>query len=65
MPERKRKEIKEKKLLEILKILGLMEIINYFRNSVEGNIRKKFRLKNIGETTNHFLKEKKQKLIDK
>ena len=30
---------------------------NYFKNMVEENIREEFRLKNIDETRNYFLKE--------
>ena len=37
-----------------------MEICNFFKNVVEENISKEFRLKNIGETRNSFLEEIKQ-----
>ena len=37
-----------------------MKIYNYFENIVEENISQEFRLKNIYETRNYFLKEMKQ-----
>ena len=37
-----------------------MKIYNYFKNTVEENISQEFRLKNIDETRNYFLKEIKQ-----
>ena len=55
----------EEESFEILKILGLIEN-NYFKNMVEENISQEFRLKNIDETRNYFLKEIKQnELISK
>ena len=37
-----------------------MKICNYFKNIAEGNISQEFRLKNIDETRNYFLKETEQ-----
>ena len=54
------KLFKEEESIEILKILGLIEICNYFKNVVEEDISQKFRLKNIDETRNYFLEEIKQ-----
>ena len=34
-----------------------MKIYDYFKNTVEENIRQKFRLKNKDETRNYFLEE--------
>ena len=34
-----------------------MKIFNYLKNMVEENISQEFRLKNIDETRNYFLKE--------
>ena len=34
-----------------------MKIYDYFKNTVEENIRQNFRLKNKGETRNYFLEE--------
>ena len=47
----------EEKSIEILKILGLIENNNYFKNMAEENISQHFRLKNINETRNYFLKK--------
>ena len=51
---------KEKKSIEILKILGLIEKYCYFKNMAEENISQEFRLKRIDETRNYFLEEIKQ-----
>ena len=42
--------------MEILKITGLIEMHNYFKNMVERNISPEFRLKNINKNIN-FLEE--------
>ena len=47
----------EEKSIEILKILGLIENNNYFKNMAEENISQHFRLKNINETRNYFFKK--------
>ena len=39
------------------KILGLIEIYNYFKNMSEENISQQFRLKNIDETRNYLFEE--------
>ena len=51
-----RKLFKEEESIEILKILGVFEIYNNFKNMVEENINQEFRLQNIEETRN-FLKK--------
>ena len=43
-----------------------MKIFNYFKNMIKENISQEFRLKNIDETINYFLKEiEKNELICK
>ena len=43
-----------------------MKIFNYFKNMIKENISQEFRLKNIDETINYFLKEiEKNELISK
>ena len=37
-----------------------MKLYDYFKNTVEENIRQEFRLKNKDETRNYFLEEIKQ-----
>ena len=54
------KIFKEEESIEILKILGLIEINNYLKNMVEENISREFRLKKIDKTINYFLQEFKQ-----
>ena len=54
------KIFKEEESIEILKILGLIEINNYLKNMVEENISHEFRLKKIDKTRNYFLQEFKQ-----
>ena len=54
------KIFKEEESIEILKILGLIEINNYLKNMVEENISREFRLKKIDTTINYFLQEFKQ-----
>ena len=46
---------KKEESIEILKIIALIEIYNYFKD-----ISQEFRLKNIDERRNHFLEETKQ-----
>ena len=47
------KTFKEKESVEIFQL----KIFNYLKNMVEENISQEFRLKNIDETRNYFLKE--------
>ena len=54
------KIFKEEESIEILKILGLIEINNYLKNMAEENISREFRLKKIDKTINYFLQEFKQ-----
>ena len=43
-----------------------MKIFNYFKDMIKENISQEFRLKNIDETINYFLKEiEKNELISK
>ena len=49
--------MKKEDSIEILKILGLIEIYNYFKNMAEENISQEFRLKNIDETRNYLTEE--------
>ena len=42
------------------KLLAKLKIFNYFKNMIEENISREFRLKNTGETRNYFLEEIKQ-----
>ena len=60
-------KIFNKELIEILKIIGLIEnIYNYFKNVAEENINEELRLKIIDGTRNYFLEEVKQnKLISR
>ena len=51
------KLFKEKQSFKILKIIGLIEIFNYFKNMVEENISQKFRLKKLDDTRYCFLEE--------
>ena len=52
---------KEEESIEILKILSLIEKKNdCFKNIVDENIRQEFKLINIDETRNYFLKEIEQ-----
>ena len=46
------KLFKEEESIEILKIIGLTEIYNYFKNMEEENISQEFRWKNIDHTSN-------------
>ena len=46
------KLFKEEQSIEILKIIGLIEIYNYFKNMEEENISQEFRWKNIDHTSN-------------
>ena len=48
------KIFEEEESIEILKILELIEIYNYFKN-----LSQEFRLKNIDETRNYFFEEMK------
>ena len=51
------KIFKEEDSIEILEILGLIKIYNYFKNMAEENISQEFRLKNIDETRNCLIEE--------
>ena len=50
----------KKNQLRYKKFLVYLKIYNYFKNVVEENISQEFRLKNIDETRNYFLKETDQ-----
>ena len=57
---------KEKESSEILKILGLIENMYYFKNMSEESISQEFRLKNIDKTKNYLIGELNQdELISK
>ena len=47
----------EEESIEILKIICLIEICNYFINLTEENISQEFRLKNIDETRNYLIEQ--------
>ena len=52
------KIFKKEESIEILKIIVLIEIYNYFKD-----ISQEFTLKNIDQRRNHFLEETKQVII--
>ena len=41
--------------IDILKLLGLMKICNYFKNMAEESVSQEFRFKNIDETRNYLI----------
>ena len=53
-------KIFKEKSIEILKILGLIENNNHFKNMCKENRSRIFRLKNIDEKRNYFLEKLKQ-----
>ena len=55
MQKQKRKKNKEEELIEMLKIVGVIENTYYFKN-----MSQEFRFKNIDETKNYFFEEIKQ-----
>ena len=50
-----KREFKEEESIEILKILGILNLYNYFKN-----MSHEFRLKNIDEIRKYFVEEIKQ-----
>ena len=60
------KIIKEEEQIEILKIIGLIKIDNYFKNIAEENISQKFISKNIREARNYLIEEiNRKELVSK
>ena len=51
------KLFKEGESIGTLKILGLIEKYNYFKNMGQENISQKFNLQNIGEIRNYLIEE--------
>ena len=61
-----KKLFKEEESMEILKFLVQLKIYDYCKNMVEENISQDFRLKNIDEAKNYFVKKIEQnKLVSK
>ena len=60
------KLFKEEESIKVLKILGFIEIFNYFKNIFEEYISQEFRLKNMDKTRNYLIEEINQnELISK
>ena len=55
------KIFKEDKSIEILIIIGLSKIYNYFKSMAEDIIGQEFRLKNIDKRRNYFLEKNRAK----
>ena len=61
-----KKLFKEEESMEILTFVVQLKIYDYCKNMVEENISQNFRLKNIDEAKNYFVKKIEQnKLVSK
>ena len=58
-----KKKLKNKDQSRYYKFLVWLKIYNYFKNIAEENISQEFRLKNMDETRNYFVKKIEQNTL--